>query len=428
MIIEFTVENYRSIKSAQTLSMIADSGRKKSDNVADLGELRLLKSAVIYGHNASGKSNVIQAFHDFSYLIENSLSLKRGEKIDLYQPFRLNKTTLQQPTSFCLDFIYDHVKYTYQFSYTQESFVEERLEKYSNFSSEKGQALFSRQGDNITLGKELANLENETQILSNHLFLPEIGGTSDKHKLLGDLFLYFRKARVWNATDTMGMTLITKAVTKGLIEEGNQSWKEALRKLIKVADIKIEGITTKETTAEEYTFPESIPEEVRSDFIEQNRYKAFITHQAFDDDKNTSDLIKFDLEDESEGTKSLFALGGLLLAALEKGNIIFVDELENSLHYKLSRFLVKLFHHPKTNPNNTQLIFATHETTLLSKGLFRKDQIWFTKKDKYGETDLYSAQDFDEVRDDTPFDKWHKEDKFNTEPNIKELEFIFGNE
>ncbi|NEP43038.1 MAG: ATP-binding protein, partial [Okeania sp. SIO2H7] len=134
------------------------------------------------------------------------------------------------------------------------------------------------------------------------------------------------------------------------------------------------------------------------------------------------------LEQESVGTQILYALGGLILLVLEIGYVIIVDELDNSLHPKLCKFLIKLFHNPVSNPKNAQIIFATHETTLLDRELFRKDQIWFTEKDKYGATELFSAQDFEGVKDDVPFDEWYLQGKFGGEPNIKEIEFIFGDE
>lgn len=428
MIIEFTVENYRSIKTPQILSLIADSGRKKENNVIDLGELRLLKSVVIYGSNASGKTNVVKAFDEFRWLIMESSNLKRGEKIKYYDPYRLSKETVKQPTSLSLDFIYNNTKYTYEFSYNQDVFVKEKLIRYSKISSDQGIELFSRQNEEITLSKELSNLENDKNILANRLFLSDIGGNSNKNQLLGDLFTYFIDLTfIWEA----GQTNAREALTKGLVElflNDGISLKDSLQKLMRVADVKIESIIPKENPLESFQFPNNIPEDVKKEFVEKNRYQLFTGHRVYDQNKQATDLIEFPLEEESQGTQALFAIGGLILATLMEKSCIWIDEFENSLHPKLSKFLVKLFHHPKTNPKNAQLIFTTHETTLLDKELFRKDQIWFTEKNKYGETDLFSAQDFDGVREDVPFEKWYMEGKFGGQPNIKEMEFIFGDE
>jgi hypothetical protein len=134
------------------------------------------------------------------------------------------------------------------------------------------------------------------------------------------------------------------------------------------------------------------------------------------------------LYQESAGTNVLFALGGIILRRLEQGGVLFFDELDNSLHPKLSKFLVRLFNNPVSNTKNAQLVVATHEVTLLDKEVFRKDQIWFCEKDRYGVTEIFSAKDFDGVRDDTPFDKWYMNGKFGGQPKIKELEFIFDND
>ena len=122
---------------------------------------------------------------------------------------------------------------------------------------------------------------------------------------------------------------------------------------------------------------------------------------------------------------TVFALGGRLLQAIEDGEVIFVDELETNFHPYLSKLLVSLFQNPRINKKNAQLIFTTHDVTLLDKTLFRKDQVWFTEKDIYGATNLYSLQDFSDVREDTPFDKWYLAGKFGGIPNIKSLESLF---
>jgi AAA15 family ATPase/GTPase len=114
---------------------------------------------------------------------------------------------------------------------------------------------------------------------------------------------------------------------------------------------------------------------------------------------------------------------------MKMGRPIWIDEIDNSLHPHMCRFLISLFNHPRSNPYNSQLIFATHETTLLDNN-FRKDQIWITSKDKYGSTSLYSVHDLDidGLRDEIPFDKWYMNGKFGGLPKIKENDIIFERE
>jgi AAA15 family ATPase/GTPase len=122
----------------------------------------------------------------------------------------------------------------------------------------------------------------------------------------------------------------------------------------------------------------------------------------------------------------LFWRGRLILEKLQQGGVLIFDELDNSLHPKLVRLLVLLFTNPRSNPKNAQLIFATHEVTLLDRDLFRTDQIWFTEKNQFGETQLFSAQDFDGVREDVPFDKWYMAGKFGGLPKFEDIETIFN--
>lgn len=137
--------------------------------------------------------------------------------------------------------------------------------------------------------------------------------------------------------------------------------------------------------------------------------------------------VEFDLlQEESQGTKVLFALGGIILEVLDEGGTLFFDELDNSLHPNLCKFLIRLFNNPVMNPKGAQLVFATHEVTLLDKTIFRKDQIWFTQKDKFGATILYSTKDLEGVREDTNFETHYRAGKFGGRPKIKELQFIFA--
>ncbi|NJN77602.1 MAG: ATP-binding protein [Saprospiraceae bacterium] len=127
-------------------------------------------------------------------------------------------------------------------------------------------------------------------------------------------------------------------------------------------------------------------------------------------------------KEESTGTKTVLILGGLLLETLEKGGIVFIDELDTSLHTYLAKLLVMLFQNQKVNNKNAQLIFISHDTNLLDRTLLRKDQIWFTEKDEQGVTELISLQDFTDVRQNTPYEKWYLAGKFGALPNLKSIE------
>lgn len=207
----------------------------------------------------------------------------------------------------------------------------------------------------------------------------------------------------------------------------HEKLKKQLDKLIRIADTHIELIKIEEKSVD-FEFDDDVPEEIKKIFISDNKYELFALHKTFRDGLLEGEANFPFFQKESIGTITLYGIGALILFILNKGDILVIDEIDNSLHPKLCKFLIKLFHHPLTNPRNAQLIFASHETTLLDKELLRKDQIWFTEKNKYGETQLFSVQDFDKVKGDEPFDLWYMQGKFGGQPNIKEVEFIYGDE
>jgi uncharacterized protein len=154
--------------------------------------------------------------------------------------------------------------------------------------------------------------------------------------------------------------------------------------------------------------------------MEDNRIRIQGRHPVYEHGQRVAHE-DFDFQENiSLGTNAMFAIGGMILKKFDKGGLVVFDELDNSLHPKMTRFLIQLFHNPNINKANAQIVFSTHEPLLMDKEMFRSDQIWFTEKNKFGETELYSAQDFEGVREDIPFDKWYMAGKFGALPNIQE--------
>ncbi len=426
MLIEFSVKNYRSFRDEHTLSLAANPSKIKKDNMFEYNNLKLLKYLVIYGPNASGKSNIIRAFFTFNLMVKNSIDLKIGEEFDknYYDPFLFDKDSPVKATDFKIEFIgRDTIRYRYEISYSKKKILYEELDFYPG--GHKNNLFIRKAGEEIKLGKSFKNKRVDKKLLDTHLFLTKIGNSG--HEQMGKILLNFSDFEIWNVLDQFRILKLTRHIENIFADKNNYSLKKRLNKLINIADTGIESITVDERLFDDSIFPPDTPEEIKSKIIKQNKYKIFANHKVYSNKKEI-DKESLDFENESAGTKILFALGGLILEKLERGGVIFFDELDNSLHPKLCRFLIRLFQHPKTNPNNAQLIFSTHDTSLLDKGLFRKDQILFTEKNKYGGTELFSADDFDGVRDNIPFGDWYMKGKFGAQPNIKEMEFIFSDE
>ena len=147
----------------------------------------------------------------------------------------------------------------------------------------------------------------------------------------------------------------------------------------------------------------------------------------YDNKTKTIDIKEFALEKESSGTRILFILSYYLLEAFEKGRVMIIDEFEKSLHPQIVRILIQMFNNADINKNNAQLIFTTHNVSLLSNELFRRDQIWFTEKDDSGNTELYALSQIDGVRKDIPYDKWYMSGRFGATPEVQEPIIKYGN-
>lgn len=436
MIVDFTIKNFRSFKEKAVFSLEASGSKGKSDNVAEIEtkngkKFRLLKTAVIYGANASGKSNIIRAYWSFRQLITSSFRYDVNDEITLAEPFELSSETESQPTEFTLNFIaWDKRQYIYHIAISRiEGIVEETL-KYYPENVQK--LIYRRRGRKIlsTNPDFFKDKNAEEKINPKRLFLSELGNSGDL--FWEELRNYFVVgSNVLNSSAT-GMVLRMAENAKRIFESNDPNAiaiKNKVIKLVQVSDLGIKGLNLieEEQVVKSDSNLLNDSDETYSGIRKQKRFKTY--HNVYND-KNIVGEKQFDLI--KQGSTGTFALVGisteiLLSLGLPHGRPIWIDEIDNSLHPYLCRFLISLFNHPKSNPYNSQLIFATHETTLLDKNNFRKDQIWITSKDKYGITKLYSVHDLDidGLRDEIPFDKWYMSGKFGGLPKIKELDFIF---
>jgi AAA15 family ATPase/GTPase len=431
MIIDFSVTNFRSIREKQTFSMLAYGGKSKLDNTFEIElangkKIRLIKSAGIYGANSFGKSNFIKALKTLISLIKNSESNKVNETIKQYEPFLFNTESKKAPTSFEINFIINGKnKYRYSFSFDKDKIIEEEL---IYFPKGRRATIFTRKikkgiVHSIKLGASFDNKEYE--LYQNQLALSKFG-SDFVNEFIAQIYFYFTTIDIQSSLDIMYISALRRNIINDFKNESKR-FQDKLNKLIKVADTKIESIVLKPIKSED--LPNSLPEEIKNKIIEQNE-ELFARHIVYDTKEQAIGIEDIKFSEESTGTNVLFALGGFFLQKIENGGIVVIDELDASLHPSLSRFLINLFNNKISNPNKAQLIFTSHEPHILDKNEMRADQIWFVDKNEFGETELYSAQDFDEIREDIPFDKWYLAGKFGAIPTINETELLklFDNE
>jgi AAA15 family ATPase/GTPase len=386
---------------------------------------------VIYGANASGKSNIIRAFWALRQLIAVSFRYDVNDDLALAEPFELSSDTHEQATEFTINFIgWDKQQYIYFVSISKSEGVLEETLKYYPEKTQK--IIYKRKGRKIG-SKNPDFFKGKTDIETinpKRLFLSELGNSGDEY--WEELRNYFIIGNTVINSSITGSLFRATEIAKRVFESNDKNMiaiKNKVIKLVQLSDLGIKGLDLIEEEEILKTADNILndPEETYSGIRKQKRFKTY--HDVYDNN-NLTGKKEFDLL--KQGSTGTFALVGLsteilLSLSLSPGKPIWIDEIDNSMHPYLCRFLISLFNHPKSNPNNAQLIFATHETTLLDRNNFRKDQIWITSKDKYGSTKLYSVYDLDieGLRDDIPFDKWYMSGKFGGLPKIKELDFIF---
>lgn len=415
MLIEFKVANYKSVKDEQTLSLVASKNRELADsNTFGSGvfNARLLHSAAIYGPNASGKTNLLAALFMMQAIVtESSLDKRRGDDLPV-EPFRLDPKSRDEPTEFEVFFVSGGVRYQYGFSATTTHIADEWL--YA-FPEKRAQHWFSRTREKGKYKWEFGpSLKGEKKLWQkstrdNALFLSTAVQLNSKQ--LQPVYDWFK-----DTLCIVGIGGWAPVFTASLCETGD---KNRILDFLKKADLGIDDIHVKEAFLDWKNFPDmsdALKNEVAKTFETNMKYEIKAIHKD-----SSGKEIEFDfVYDESEGTRKIFALAGPLLDGLQKGHVLCIDELHSSLHPDLVKFLVGLFNSRKTNTGHAQLVFTTHETSVLNQRVLRRDQIWFCEKDEEQATVLYPLSDFRPRKDITNLEAAYLSGRYGAVPYIAE--------
>lgn len=427
MLIQFTVSNFLSLKEPATLNMLAVKPVKEfeDENVFDTERYSLLKSSVIYGANASGKSNILKAMGFYKWFAVNSAKETQvDESIDV-TPFKLSSETESLPSSFEASFLIDGIKYRYGFDVDDISIKTEWL-LYS--TKIKEYPLFIRDGQVIEVFKEFKEgkgVEDKTR--KNALFLSVVAQFNGERSK--SIIRWFNEFNMISGLADRHF----EGFTASLLED--KRYKKLIMNLMSDADLGFKDINVLDVEITPDSLPNSMPDELKSIFLKEAKgkrgYDIETFHEKFDVNGNVESLVRFDFDDEeSEGTKKYFRLAGPILDTIEDGGVLVVDELDARLHPSLTKSIVQLFNTPKVNRKNAQLIFATHDTNLLSACMFRRDQIWFTEKRKDASTDLYSLAEYKlergKVRKDASFEKDYIKGRYGAIPYVGDFENLLS--
>jgi uncharacterized protein len=439
MLIEFSVANYLSFKDRVTFSMVAapikseDKQLDASNVFVARSKLNLVTSAAVYGANASGKSNLISAMQSMRlFVLAKKPETRRTGGIDV-EPFRLSTDTIDKPSEFEIVFMAEGRQYRYGFRADRERVHAEWL---YHVPTSREALVFERTGDEVTLssafreGKGLA-----TKTRPNALFLSVVAEFNGKTAQritdwFGDVF------HVISGLDDTGLIPFTMECLS------DTEYCEAVTELIRRLDVGISTVELKTSEVDVSTLPDGLAEQIRAtiekmpkqtreresaDALKVRVTNVHTGHNQFDAQGLPAGRELFDLNDESEGTQKLFALAGPLVDTLRNGKIIVADEFDARLHPVLTRELIKLFNSTETNPHHAQLVIATHDTNLLDHRLLRRDQIWFTEKNRYGATDLYSLAEYRMgVRNDASFEKDYVRGRYGAIPYLGDLAGLLG--
>ena len=397
MLLRFTVDNYRSFGRPTTLDLSASNGLKDNPGkgVSEMGPAgRVLNSIAIYGANSSGKSNFLMAIGIMRLMVIRSVRLNDNEELP-YEPFLLS-TGEPRPTHFEIVYYESRTRsiFTYGFEYNESSILREWLYAKMPRKSEK-KLLLRELGSDIHIDE--VNYINDIDVSAtrklnnNRLFLSLAGqignGLSnriikwfdeDLRVLSGieDTYSRYTRRKVYDSEDT-------RMNVQSFLSKMKLGFDQFISNRIDLDKIGI---------------PQGLPQEIIVQLKKEPIIQISTVHNVYNESGTITDTLMLDLENqESAGTNKIFNLSGPILEALSGGYTLVIDELDSQMHPLISCRLVEMFNNPQENPNSAQLIFTTHDTNLLSRDVFRRDQVWFTEKDSMGRTTLYTMMKAQEI-------------------------------
>lgn len=421
MLLQFKFGNFRSFKDIATLSMVASKDKKfQESHVFQLTDkVNVLRSAAIYGANASGKSNLIKAimFMRRFVLISSKETVSSKEKTNV-EPFLLDAESENEPSTFEVVFTIEKDRFRYGFQLNSEKVINEWL--FCAFGGKtKESQLFTRENSNDfdvkPAFKGAAKIKKELSVKENVLFLSLCSqlGVEIADKIISQ---FFSKIGIITGSETIGYEDFT---VKKMDEKDYLNF---YVELLKKADTGISDLKKTEKIVTEKDLPEEMPENIKKEFLESKIIDVAAKHIKYNKEGDILEEVFFHMgRQESEGTHQLFCLAGPLFNTIKKNRIIIVDEFSTKLHPKLARAIIDFFHNigkgTDFSNSESQMIIATHNTDIMTNLFFRRDQIYFVDKNNKESSTLYSLSDF-KLRKDSSFNKDYIAGKYGAVPSI----------
>ena len=397
------------------LSMNVESFRERHPSNYTLiedGRLAILRYAAILGPNASGKSNLLRAIGAIKWMILSSSGRKEGQSIPPYEPFLLSESGSRCPVALEIEFVVPSgTRYRYEISFSNDRVEEERL--YS-FSRRSRATVFSRNSDDtwetIKFGSTYKGGNRKFPFFRNAAYLSRAGNDASSPYFIREIYDYFEKMKIISS-EFVGDSFFSRS------DLDNREL-SAISKIIRLADTGVERVTIEDNKfAKDVRLPEGIPEELKKMIIDQNRKvtKYWILSQF-------KELVAFDARDMSQGTVQLYKILPIFLSVLRAGSVLIFDEIDVHFHKDLVALLLRLFRDNQINLAGAQMIFSTHDTTILDSSYIRRDQVWLASK-KNGASSLRSLDEYDKkhVRHDSSFESLYRNGRLGALPRVSYL-------
>lgn len=408
MLIRFSFKNFKSFKDENCLDMEATSLKEHEYNVAKTDSTEILKVSAIYGANASGKTNVLQAFSYMKKRILISDDSKVNSPMDeenIYS-FMIN----DNPISLEVEILAKNNKiYKYGFDILKDKIISEWLyEKRIN----KFYEIFERNNNNVQIMKVKNKLFDLANIDDKSLFLKSFRAIDKSNEDFNSVYEWFMNSNYLDLGDPKFEDALNKRISLRIVED--EKYRSELLAFIKTFDATIDSINISPASLEEIKNTNGV-------------VKVELIHN-YEDGKKALPISL-----ESNGTMKMFHLFDFFVDAVKNGMVLFVDELDAKLHPLLTRYIINLFHNSEKNIGNGQLIYSTHDTVNLNKETFRRDEIWFAEKDKNGISEIYSLSDYimeDEngnakkVRNDATYNKDYLTGRYGAIPVLEEFNIV----
>ncbi|MBF0188509.1 MAG: ATP-binding protein [Magnetococcales bacterium] len=433
MLVSFSVQNYRSFAERQQISLVAGTSSRKHERLAfETGNSHashLLRTACLFGPNGSGKSSLIKAMQFYKLFVLTSAKMQTGEHISLTS-FLLDQEWRQSPSEFEAEFIDPATGAFFQYGFVvdQERVWQEWLFRRTAKKGSKMLELFQRLYDPERQAYTVTFNHNQVKEKKSRK-QDWIEATTDNALLLSTAVqlnansfqeVFESIYDSWDILDSPGR--LFSGYTAQQCHENEERWKQRIQHLMSRVDIPLHDIESvpKDLDFDDDGHARPDPNEILGFKKEKEKFELCAFDVSFLHSDSDGKPIPLKLQEESDGTQVLFGLAGPILYTLDRGTSLVVDELGNSLHPHALRFIVELFLNPKTNPNNAQLIFTSHETYVLADNLLHQDQIWLLDKGEQKQTVLVPLSDFN-VRQYAAFQKAYLAGRFGGVPRIGDL-------